>query len=325
MAVRLSRRQLLRTAVAAGAASVAGPALAAPLAEALRGHGCFLYDPEETIAAYGGSPQALADAMKQAHMRHAWVRLHDVTEPMPADLTRSIVQALRQAGVNVAGYGWCHGRDPEWEAHFAAEQMRAYGITHYVANIEQGKVKGKFGPSRWSAHSIGRFGATLRRAMPAGGQVLVSTYPYIGEHSPELMKAIEPYVDGFAPQVYWFEFPAKWMWPRRDLPASASYRLGDPGSYARLCLDMWRHYTAKPLVITGQAYWSGNEHSGFRRGEVEAKLGAFVSSFSEYQRIAGLNWWHLGGRSTDRHGAMSPAMLARLRSVNLDRRPFARA
>lgn len=319
-----SRRDVLKAAAAAGAAVISGESVAGGLASAFRGHGCFLYNPEETLAAYGNRPQALADAMNQAHMRHAWVRLHDVVVPEDFDMTQAIVQALKRNKIDVAGYGWCHGRDPVWEAHFAAAQMKAHGLTHYVANIEQGKIKGKYGASRWTVDGIRRFGAAFRQVM-TGGQLLVSTYPYVGEHAPELMQAVEPYVDGFAPQIYWFNYPAAWMWPRRDLPSGRSYDQGDPSSYARLCLDMWQHYTRKPLVMTGQAYWSSSEHSSFSRALAEAKFNSFVGRFSDYSRIAGLNWWHLGGRSSERHGAMSPAMLARLKSADLGKKPYAKA
>ncbi len=296
---------------------------AARLADAFRGHGCFLYDPEETLAHFGGNPDAVAEAMVRSHMRHAWVRLHDVTEPVPVEPTQAIVAALRRRNILIAGYGWCHGRDPEWEAHLGLAQMKAYGITHYVANIEQGKNKGKYGVSRWDVSKIRRYGKAFRAGAWPATQLLISTYPFIGTHAPELMTAALPYVDGFAPQLYWFNYPSAWMWPRADLPAGASYKVNDPASYVRLCLDMWRHYTSKPLVITGQAYWHDGETADFDRIDAETKFAAFLDHFTDYGRIAALNWWHLGGRSNERSGAMSPMMFAYLRDRNLDVKPYA--
>jgi hypothetical protein len=294
------------------------------LADAFRGHGCFLYDPEETLAAFGGNPDALAEAVARSHMRHAWVRLHDVTEVVSAEPTQAIVAALRRRNILIAGYGWCHGRDPEWEARLGLAQMQAYGITHYVANIEQGKNKGrKYGVSKWDVSKIHRYGKAFRAGAWPATQLLISTYPFIGTHAPELMTAALPYVDGFAPQLYWFNYPSAWMWPRVDLPEGASYKVGDPASYVRLCLDMWRHYTSKPLVITGQAYWHDGETADFDRVDAETKFAAFLDRFNDYGRVAALNWWHLGGRSSERSGAMSPMMFAYLRDRNLDIKPYA--
>jgi len=321
--MKLTRRKLLAGA-SLGVFATPISAFAAPrLADAFRGHGCFLYDPEETLAAFGNRPEALTDAMARAHMRHAWVRLHDVVDVMPHEPTQAIIQALRARNILVAGYGWCHGRDPEWEAHLGLSQLKAYGLMHYVANIEQHKNKGrKYGVSKWDVHKIRRYGKAFRGGASPSTQLLISTYPYIGTHAPELMVAAAPYVDGFAPQLYWFNYPSAWMWPRPDLPATASYKLSDPASYVRLCLDMWRHYTTKPLVLTGQAYWREQETSGFDRIHAEVKFDAFINGFTDYGRIAGLNWWHLGGLNTERSGAMSPMMVARLRATNMDAKPY---
>jgi len=142
------------------------------------------------------------------------------------------------------------------------------------------------------------------------------------------MVAADPHVDGFAPQVYWFDYPAAGMWPRPDLPPGAHYTLKNPASYARLCTDMWRHYTAKPLVITGQAYWTPSEGDQFDQAKAEAKLDSFLHDMTDadWSRIVGLNWWHFGHKATTpQRGQMSPAMAAAIATANLGAKPYAAA
>lgn len=297
------------------------------LAQCFKGHGTFLYEPDETLARYNGDAGKLADAIIAARMQHVWVRLHDVAEVVPAVSTKKIVTALRTKGLHLAGYGWCHGAHPAAEAKLATDQLRLYGLTHYVANIEDGKNKGPLhGISKWTTAEIATFFQNFRVLAEPGAQVLISTYPFIGWHEPELMVAANPYVDGFAPQVYWFDYPAAGMWPRPDLPPGAHYTEKNPASYARLCTDMWRHYTTRPLVITGQAYWTPSEGNHFDQAKAEGKLGSFLHDMTDadWSRIAGLNWWHFGHKATSpQRGAMSPAMAAAIAAAMLDAKPYA--
>ena len=68
---------------------------------------------------------------------------------------------------------------------------------------------------------------------------MVSTYPLIDWHNPDLMHAAQDYVDAFAPQVYWFSFPNKKMVDQFQRPDGSKYRQNDASEYAELCLDRW--------------------------------------------------------------------------------------
>jgi len=133
------------------------------------------------------------------------------------------------------------------------------------------------------------------------------------------MHTADPFVDAFAPQVYWFWYPNKKMFSEPG--AKGPYKTNDASAYANLCLDVWRHITDKPIVITGQAYW-GESH-GWERQDAEEKLQEFVTGFDRYGEIAGLNWWHLAGNA-----AMSSAMEALIAAADfqakLDAAPVAK-
>jgi hypothetical protein len=190
----------------------------------------------------------------------------------------------------------CQGEEQlERDIKNAADAIAKFSPDGYVADIEQG-VSG----AEWRPKSIKKF-LTATRAELGGKPLILSTHGFIPYHEPELMHTADPFVDAFAPQVYWFWYPNKKMFSEPG--AKGPYKTNDASAYANLCLDVWRHITDKPIVITGQAYW-GESH-GWERQDAEKKLQEFVMGFDRYGEIAGLNWWHLAGNA-----AMSPAMEA---------------
>jgi hypothetical protein len=126
------------------------------------------------------------------------------------------------------------------------------------------------------------------------------------------MQAAEPFVDFFAPQVYWFMYPTlKLLNAVGATPAQ--YPLNSPASYAKLCLAQWRKIVSKPIVLTGQAYWG--ENPDYDQGLAEAKLNSFLTNFDAWGKIQGLNWWHLGGKSQE---AMSFGMYQAIKAAHLN-------
>jgi len=267
-------------------------------------HGTFIYLPDEIIQRYG-SPKLVATAMQDLQMTHAWVRMHDKDTLLPKEPLQSLVTALRDAGIAIAGWGWCQGAAPADEAQLALRGLARWGLTHYVADIEQGVHN-----SDWTADEVRTFLTKLRAGMAPGAKIAVTTFPYIEWHSPELMKAAEPLVDCFNPQMYWHDFPNKKMLKDQGVSAK-DYPLEDPDSYVRLCLRQWRKITNKPIVITGQAYW-GEE--GFQQKDAESKLASFLSTFNSWKDVAGINWWHFGGSGMS---AMSYSMFTDIKLAKL--------
>ena len=292
------------------------------LADALRRHGAFFYNAEASLLKYDNDVTRLTNAMQEAGMSHGWVRLHswNKSKAVPSveayQPTLTLVEGLKNAGIHVAGWGWNQGVDPRLDADVATEQLHRYGLEHYIADIEHGHSD-----AQWTKTSIRIFCKRLRQNLPTSAGVVVSTFGFVGSHAPELMQEAEPYVDAFAPQVYWFFHPKAWMKQRPELPAGAIYKTNDPASYLRLCIDMWAYYVSKPLIITGQAYWG--ESSAYTRTVAEGKLEAALHDFAQWDRIVGFNWWHLGHRNfDDANGAMSPRMFRAVRDAALDKKQY---
>lgn len=275
--------------------------------KAVSGHGTFIYDASATIARYG-SAALVATALKECNMQHAWVRIHGSTHSEPHAPTLTLISALRQAGIDVAGWGWCQGENIDVEVELALTTLSEFGLKHYIADVEDG-VHG----ANWTSGEVKSFFKSLRTALP-DSQIGLSTFGFIPWHKPQLMSAAEPFVDFFAPQVYWFSFPTVKILNAAGLEAS-EYPLNDSASYARVCIEVWQELVEKPLVVTGQAYWG--EVPGFNQGTADAKLKHFVENFENWDRLQGLNWWHLGGKNQD---AMSFGMFQALKTAKLNKR-----
>jgi hypothetical protein len=275
--------------------------------KAVSGHGVFIYDAAATIARYG-SAALVATAVKECDMQHAWVRIHGATKPEAVTPTVNLIAALKQAEIGVAGWGWCQGDNVEVEVELALTTLNEFGLEHYVADVEDGVHH-----ANWTKAEVRKFFQSLREALP-NSQIGLSTFGFIPWHKPQLMTAAEPFVDFFAPQTYWFNFPTQKILNAADVEPT-EYVLNNAASYARLCIEVWQQVVEKPLVIAGQAYWG--EVPGFTQGTADAKLNQFIEQFDAWEELQGLNWWHLGGKGQD---AMSFAMFQALRTAKLNDR-----
>lgn len=265
--------------------------------QAFRKHGTYVYEVGPTIARYGTLALTI-EAMKEAQMTHAWVRIHSQTA-YPVSDKRNIaafIGGLVNAGINVAGWGWCQGSDPTADAKLAVRELASFGLSDYVADIEHG-VHG----ANWEVNEITNFCTRVRAGVT--GRFGVTTFPLIDWHEPQLMKAALPFVDMFNPQVYWHHFPNRKMLRQFKHPDGSAYELDSAAGYADLCLDRWARLmgnTPKDIVITGQAYW-GEGDPPFTQADAEDKLDEFIAAWTGYGRVIGLNWWHFGGGQSMSH------------------------
>lgn len=278
-----------------------------------RKHGTFIYEVPATIARYG-STKLTIEAMKNAGMSHAWVRIHGKTPYSGSAKTKiqTFIADLKAAQINVAGWGWCNGDDPVAEANMAAGELASYGLSDYIADIEQG-VHG----ANWTPQEIKDFCTQIRTKITAGFGI--TTFPLIDWHEPQLMQAALPFVDMFNPQVYWHHFPSQKMIKQFKPPAGGSYKPDNAAEYTNLCLDRWDKLmgaAAKDIVVTGQAYW-GEGNPPFEQGTAEDKVDEFLAAFQGFGRIIGLNWWHFGGGHS-----MSHRMLDSITKAKLDTKPY---
>ena len=274
--------------------------------EAVSGHGVFIYNAKATIDRYG-SAALVAKALKECGMRHAWVRIHGATETHVSVPTLPLIKTLQDEGISVAGWGWCQGNNIGLEVELALTALVKFQLDDYVADIEDG-VHG----ANWTKAEIRKFFTSLRASLPSVSRVGLSTFGFIPWHKPELMKAANEFVDFFAPQVYWFFFPnTKMLKELKTTPSN--FPLDDSSSYTKLCIKAWQETVSKPLVVTGQAYWG--EAQSYTDSVAEMKLSEFIQGFDGWEKIKGLNWWHMGGKDQK---AMSFGMYQALKAARLN-------
>jgi hypothetical protein len=268
------------------------------------GHGVFVYDPRAAKQKHG-TWDAAAKAIADMDMNHAWIRTHNKDGLWRTEENKALSNALKARGISVFTWGWCDGHSVNKDIENVENTLSEFTPDGYVADIEQG-VSG----ASWTTARIRDF-CTRARDLLAGKPFVISSFGFLPYHKPALMQAADPYVDAFAPQVYWFWFPKQGMLNQPG--ATGEYELNNAAAYANLCIDVWKHVVAKPIIVTGQAYWG--ETSGWTQSQAERKLQEFIDQFDRYGDIAGLNWWHFAGDK-----AMSAEMASRIAAARLGAR-----
>lgn len=253
---------------------------------AFSGRGAYTYQMADILAEFE-SIEASVQEMKRCHLNHLWVRIHGrgyVGDAPSSNIDRQqeLIDAARQAGIAVAGWGWCQGLDPAADAQLALKALQQFGIEDYVADIEQG-----VNSAQWTEGEVLSFVNLVR---PHVKGLAVSSHGFIEYQKPSIFNSCAPFVDCFNPQAYWYSDK-----PNRKMlnfvhASEADYPLGKPNYYAKLCYDRWTHLYGRPIVLSGHTAPEGD----FTRAEAEIQLQAFLNSFTPPHGLVGLNYWHWG-------------------------------
>jgi hypothetical protein len=213
-----------------------------------------------------GNYAAIADLACAADLSHLLVKIADAARPFNVtafkeDLVAPLAKALRAVGIQVWGWHYVYGVDPEGEARQAIARMKQLGLDGYVIDAEgEFKAPGK-------AKAAARFLSNLRAGLPKGIPVALSSYRFPEFHPEFPWKPFLDSVDLVMPQVYWEQShnPAEQL--RRSVtelralnphlpivPTGAAYKRGvwaaSPGD-VRAFLDQ-----AKALDLAGANFWS---------------------------------------------------------------------
>jgi hypothetical protein len=310
---------------------------------AFRGHGTYCYMPDEIeryfktypngfqtgssvierVGSFFGVNRApvtgVVGAFRDMGMSHAWVRLFGLEGAMPETPTRKLIDKLAAAGIHVAGWGYCHGRNAQREQARAIELSSKYGLSAFIADIEPGRELGGT-KSKWDEREFDAFVGELSKHF-AVSNFGISTWPVLKiQNDPQfpslkLMRIAADRVAMFAPQAYWMSYPKQVHYDATGFKR-ADYPPDDPASFVRLVTDSWRDTGFRnPLVLTGQAYWGENAPP---QDVLERKITAFVADYADWPKIDGFNWWHAGGNAH----AMSAKMIAAIAAGKLGEKPF---
>ncbi len=146
----------------------------------LLGKGYFIW---QIPKCEGGIPSAIAARAVEARLSHVLIKIADGADwaynydfDSRTDLVPPVLNALRQAGLQVWGWHYVRGDDPIGEARLAIRRIRELGVDGYVIDAEaEYRDRNKRAAAR-------RFMSELRRAFP-DLPIALSTYRYPRLHS----------------------------------------------------------------------------------------------------------------------------------------------
>jgi len=226
---------------------------------AIGGTGMWIWQLNSTE---GGQVPAIVKRAVEAHLHQLWVRVGDSKDGFyGASELDQVVPAAHAAGLAVIAWGFPYLYDPVADAHWTAQILAWRGpggqaVDGYSADIEMATEGVDLTARRAQVYLQG-----VRQA--AGGRLVVATvYPPIGSlwTGRYPFVAMAPYVDAFAPMIYW--------------------ECSDPRSDA--VLDIGRLSRLRPVHVIGQAFDMASTG-----GRTVAPSGAEITAFLSASRVAG--------------------------------------
>lgn len=207
----------------------------------LNGKGFFIWQVKNCE---GGDPEAIAAKAQAANLSHVVLKIADTTfafgfDRANKDITAPVVEALRRRGIQVWGWHYVKGDNPEAEAHIAVQRVQQLRLDGYVIDAE-GEYKT---PAK--APAAEKYMTILRSALdnlPIG----LSSYRYPSFHKDFPWAAFLEQCDFNMPQVYWEQAHNADVQLQRSV---TEFSRPDLVGFVR------------PVVPTGSAYGSGGWRS----------------------------------------------------------------
>jgi hypothetical protein len=229
-----------------------------------------------------GDIGAIVTKATQAGLHQLWVRVGDSRDGFyaPSQLA-GLVPAAHRAGLAVIGWGFPYLYDPVGDAGWTKQALAWQGpdggrLDGFAADIET--------PSEGTALSARRAVTYLGFARPAAqGRPLVATVFPPTTHNLSTMPyaPMAPFVDAFAPMMYW--------------------GCTEPGAYAQMALA---HLSAMaPVHLIGQAYNMADE-GGRPASPSSAEILRFLA-VARSGGAVGASLWSWQGMTGEEYGALA--------------------
>jgi hypothetical protein len=215
----------------------------------------------------GGDPQAIVSAARRAGLRQLWVRVADSQSGFyGADTLRKLVPVAHKQGIAVVGWGFPYLYDPAGDARWTLQAMSwsdgGARLDGFSADIETASEGVDLTAQRVTAYL-----SLVRQSRPDELMVATVFPPTDHEWATYPYQAIAPYVDAFAPMVYWgCAQPV-------SAAAQAVARLGP----------------LAPVHLIGQAYNMADE-GGRTAAPSPAEIDAFLLAAHRYGALGASLW-----------------------------------
>ncbi|MDQ3978795.1 MAG: hypothetical protein M3314_04500, partial [Actinomycetota bacterium] len=239
----------------------------------LEGKGMWLWKYRQSE---GGNPDAIVAKAAAAGLRQLWVRVGDSKDGFYArEVLDALVPRAHRQGIAVIGWGFPFLFDPVADARWTAEALAWRSPEGHVLDGFSPDIELPADGVAISEKRVRVYLDLVRRAAPSrlvvatvyrpSDRLWPSTYPYA---------AMAPYVDAFAPMVYWACL--------------------EPGATAAQAIERLR--TLRPVHAIGQA-WDMRVDSGNRGAAPdELEIRRFLDVSRRQGALGGSLWvWHLTG------------------------------
>ncbi len=208
----------------------------------LRGKGYFIWQIERCA----DNAAELVTRARQAELGHVIIKIADGDKIYPINdpdgsaeaLTQAGIEALRAAGVDVWGWTFVYGSDPDpvSQARRLVQRMHHFQLSNVVINAE------KLGGNLWTADNATRFMEELIEGLDRAGiqqpTFALSSYRYPSYHPDFPFDEFMEHCQIAMPQVYWVALNG-----------------GDPLRNLQDAFDEYtQRYPTKQFIPTGAAY-----------------------------------------------------------------------
>ena len=260
---------------------------------AFSGRGMWVYTLADVLRTFSSIDNAVRE-MQRCHLNHIWVRIHGrgyIGDSRDVNIERmkSFISAAREAGIAVAGWGWCQGADPVAEAALAYRALTTFGVDDYVADIEQG-----VNDAKWTGSEVLQFITEIREHLAPAAGLAVSSHGFIEYQEPKIFTQAAKHVDCFNPQAYWYTDKPNAKMLKFAKVTATDYPMHNSASYAKLCYDRWTKLYSRPIVLSGQVC----PEMDLDQAEAQDKLDEFLRDFDPPDGLVGLNFWHWGSTTS---------------------------
>jgi len=211
---------------------------------ALKGKGFFIWN---IYNCEGGNPTAIANKAVAAGLSHVLIKIADGNYPVnlhpqtKVDQAPGVVEALKARKIQAWGWHYVYGYDPLGEARIAIKRIQQLNLDGYVIDAE-GEYKE---PGRDTAAR--RFMNELRRRLPDGFPIALSSFRFPSYHPQLPWKAFLEQCDYNMPQVYW-------------------EKAHNPAKQLERCVrELTAIQPSRPVIPTGPTY----KHAGWAPSEAD--------------------------------------------------------
>jgi hypothetical protein len=237
----------------------------------IQGKGMWLWKYFQSEA---GDADAIVRRARDAGLSHLWVRVGDSRDGFyAAEVLEALVPRAHGAGLSVIGWGFPFLHDPVGDAGWSAEALRwrsrgGHTLDGFSPDIEMSTEGVALSAKRAEVYlSLVRQEAGPRLVVAtvyqASDRLWPAGYPYA---------AIAPYVDAFAPMVYWGCI--------------------EPGAAAAKSIE--RLATLRPVHVIGQGYDMYADGRGRAGAPTAHETSRFLDVARRHGALGASFWvWHL--------------------------------